>query len=315
MGRYCPQFTAVTGEKITWRSGGHVIGEPHSAVVFAEIDLHKIPGFTLNPFTIIMNDVRSDLSPLTQRYFQDKYKFSVQDNPCSNKSVLNYCFKLGQANIGQKKDIRALRKMYKKHIAQYPDTDVVLYGDSRGAATIFNFIACHKPQQVKAAVIEGVFDTVPHCIKHFMYSDKEKRTEDRLNSILAFTMGSYNRKGPFPRDYASRISDRIPLLLVTSLNDGTVPPQCTLYLYKQLKKRRLNNVHLLVLKKAPHTQYMTSNPEDRRNYQNVVHAFYKQYGLPHNKKRAAAGQQAFAATQPTVAQVNKTYQLPTCILC
>ncbi len=63
MGRYCPEFTAVTGEKVVWRSGGHVIGQPHSAVVFSEIDLRKPTYFTLNPITWFMNGLRQDLVP------------------------------------------------------------------------------------------------------------------------------------------------------------------------------------------------------------------------------------------------------------
>src|SRR5438045_2464905 len=48
MGRYCPQFTAVTGEKFTCRHAAYTIGYPHSAVVFPEIDLRKPGYFTLN---------------------------------------------------------------------------------------------------------------------------------------------------------------------------------------------------------------------------------------------------------------------------
>jgi hypothetical protein len=51
MGRYCPEFTAQTGEKIMWNNGGHVIGQPHSAVVFPEINLRRSKSFSLNPIT------------------------------------------------------------------------------------------------------------------------------------------------------------------------------------------------------------------------------------------------------------------------
>ena len=55
MGRYCPQFTASTGEKVTWRPGGHTIGQPHSAVIFPETNLRKPGYFTLNPITLFIN--------------------------------------------------------------------------------------------------------------------------------------------------------------------------------------------------------------------------------------------------------------------
>ena len=59
MGRYCPNYVASTGEKISWKSGGHVIGHPHTGVIFAEIDLRKPNDFTLNPLRAIINNLRS----------------------------------------------------------------------------------------------------------------------------------------------------------------------------------------------------------------------------------------------------------------
>src|SRR5205823_6191045 len=80
MARYCPEFTASTGEKISWQSGGHVIGQPHTVVIFPEINLKKPNYFTFNPITAIVNGIRRDLFPLVQRFFQETYNFSVQDN-------------------------------------------------------------------------------------------------------------------------------------------------------------------------------------------------------------------------------------------
>jgi hypothetical protein len=315
MGRYCPQFTAITGEKITWKSGGHVIGQPHTAVLFPEINLKKPGGFTLNPITAIMDGIRQDLFPVIQRFFQERVNFVVEDNPQSSKSVANYSFNFGKANIGQRHDIKTLHKHYRKHIKQYPGTNIVLYGDSRGAATIFNFIAKHKPAQVKAAILEGIFDDVSHCVKHFIYSDKNPAAEERLHNLLSFVMGSYKKTGPSPRQFAETITDDIPLLLITSLKDGLVAPQCTLSLYNRLKKRGHKKVHLLVLQNSLHPCYMIDDADDRTTYETVVHTFYKRYGLPHNSTKAAAGQKAFLATQPGVLDMQKTYGLAPCTTC
>ncbi len=315
MGRYCPSFTASTGEKITWRSGGHVIGQPHSSVIFPETDLSKPGSFAINPITAMIYGFRRDLFPVGKRIFEEKYDATVQDNPASSTSVLDYTLNLGQANIAQTKDIKTLYAAYRKHVKKYPDTDVILYGDSRGAATIFNLIAKHKPAQVKAAVLEGIFDDIPHGIKHFIYSDKGLRAEKRLHKVGTFVMGSYNKKGPFPRQYAETITDDIPLLFVTSLKDGLVPPQSTIYLYKRLRERGFDNVHLLVLKDSIHPSYMLDNPRDKKLYESVVHAFYKHYGLPYNEARATEGATAFVLLQPTAAQIKKLYSLPECPAC
>ncbi len=315
MGRYCPKYTASTGEKISARKGGQVIGHPHTGVVFPDVDLRKPTCFTLNPFTAFMNGVRQDLFPLVEHFFLEKIGISVIDNPKSNLSVINFTPKFAAANIGQIKDIKALHKHYKKHIKDYPQTDIVLYGDSRGAATVFNFIAQYKPERVKAAVIEGIFDTVPHCIKHFLYDNKSPEAEERLHQILSFSMSRYRKNGINPRKSSETIKDDIPLLFVTSLKDGLVPPQSTIGLYKRLKERGHKKIHLLVLKKSLHPIYMIDDPEDQKVYESVVHAFYKHYGLTHNCDKAAVGKKIFSEAQPTIEYLAKLYPLTKCELC
>lgn len=315
MGRYCPRFTACTGEKITWRSGGHTIGQPHSSVNFPEIDLHKPTCFTLNPVKAYINAVRRDLFPVALRFLQEMYDFDVEDNPASSKSVVNYSIKFGSANIGQLKDSIAMRKAYNRHLTKYPEHDVILYGDSRGAVTIFNFIATHNPPNVKAAVLEGIFDNMNHLVKHFMFVDKGDRAEERLHSTISMVMGSYNKKGPFPRDMAETIGDDIPLLFVTSLKDGLCCPQGAMFLYNRLKERGHKKVHIVVLEHCYHPAYMISDKNDKQLYETTVHAFYKHYGLPHNAAKAAQGAASFAKTQPAAGTLKDAYDLPKCEYC
>lgn len=314
LARLCPHFIATTGEEVTCASGGHVIGQPYSVVIFPEVDLSKPGGFTLNPLKAWFDQIYLDLFPLAQRVMQESYKFEIKIDQQSSTSVMQYTFNFGRANIAQKKDIKTFNKVYSEHVKKYPNSDIVLYGDSRGAATIFNFIAVHKPAHVKAAIVEGVFDTVEHSIKHFLYSDKDKKVEDRLHYLIELFMGSYNKKGPFPRDYAEIITDDIPLLLVTSLKDGLVAPQSTFYLYKRLRERGHQKVHLLVLKDSLHPCYMIDNAQDRQQYETTVHAFYKQYGLPYNAVKATQGQRYFAKTQPSAKDLTN-YHLSICPHC
>lgn len=166
MGRYCPQFTAITGEKFTFKKGGHVIGQPHKAVVFPEIDLRKPSYFTLNPITWYINKIRGGLYPLFCRLFRDAYQFDVEENPHSPLSVINYTFNFGQANGGQTEDIKGINSTYHELLKQNPEAQIVLYGDSRGFTALFNFLAQYKPKQVKAAVLESIYDDMDHYIKH-----------------------------------------------------------------------------------------------------------------------------------------------------
>ncbi len=315
MGRYCPSFTAMTGEKVIWKQGGHVIGQPHSCVLFPDVNLSKPTNFTFNPLTAFINRFRKDLYPLIQRFFHEKFGITVTPNPASKQTVANYIPNVMAANIGQKKDIEALHKSYHRHIKNNPETDIILYGDSRGAATIFNFITQYKPKKVKAAILEGIFDSVEHCVKHFIYNDKNQIAEERLHQALSLVMRKYRKDGINPRKNASAITDSIPLLFVTSLKDTLVAPQATFYLYKTLKDRGFNNIHLLVLQDSSHPLYMLDDPEDKSSYERVVHAFYQHYGLPHNAYKASQGATQFANTQPTAKELSNFYPLPTCTLC
>ena len=151
-----------------------------------------------------------------------------------------------------------------------------------GKRTLFNFLAEYNPKQVKAAILESVYDDIEHYIKHLFYVDKAECSEERLHSLYSLILGSYKRSGPFPRQYADRITDDIPLLIVTSLQDKLVNPQCVITIYNRLKERGHKKVHILVLKNSSHPCYMLDDNADKELYEAVVHAFYAYYNLPHN---------------------------------
>lgn len=315
MGRYCPKFTAVTGESFAFKKGGHVIGQPHTAVIFPEIDLRKPNYFTFNPITAYINRIRADLFPIFSRIFKNTYDFEVIENPNSKLSVINYGFNFGQANDGQTKDIKALHKAYHEHLEKYPNTGIVAYGDSRGANVWFNFIAEYHPTQVKAAVLESITDDMDHQIKHLFFIDKGEAAESRLLNLYSWIVGSFKKNGPSARKNAEIITDDIPLLLVASLADGIVAPEGVVYIYNRLRERGHQKVHLLMLNKPSHPGYMLDNNEDKENYEAVVHAFYKHYNLPHNSAKAKAGAALFAASQPTDQEIEQLYKLPACRRC
>lgn len=315
MGRYCPSFTAITGEQFTFKKGGHVIGQPHTAVVFPEIDLRKPNYFTFNPITAYINRIRTDLFPLFSHIFKQALDFEVIENPDSKLSVMNYGFNFSQANDGQTKDIKALHEAYHQHLKIYPNDDIIAYGDSRGANAIFNFIAEYQPTRVKAAVLEAMYDDIDHQIKHLFYLDKGEAVEARLLNIYSWIVGGFKKNGPTSRKYAEIITDDVPLLLVGSLRDGLVAPQCIIYIYLRLRERGHQNVHLLLLKNPSHPCYMLDDIGDKECYESVVHAFYKQYNLPHNSSKAKAGSRLFAATQPSSHEITQQYNFPLCKRC
>jgi hypothetical protein len=313
MARYCPSFTAATGEKISATAGGNIIGAPHSAVCFPEIYLKK-PRLSWNPLVTILSGVRKGVFPAVYYAFNKAYGLTVIDNPDSPLTVANYLPTLS-SNMGQEQNIKTLAEQYKKHKELYPNTKIVFHGDSRGAMTMFNFMALHKPTDVKCAVLEGMPDSIPHVIKHYLYENKHPFVEKCLHKAFEATTTEYRPDGITPRDCAEIIDDTVPLLFVASLKDEKVHPHCPITIYNRLRERGHKNVHMLILKNASHLKYMLDNKEDQQLYETTVHAFYKQYGAPHNAEKAALGQKSFATSQPTAKELAKKYPLPQCPLC
>ena len=102
MGRYCPDFTASTGEQVTWKNAGHTIGELHSAVNFPDVSL-RTRHFTINPLAIFVNNIKQDLFPLLRRFAEDYLCLSVKAGPDTTRSVVDFNVNFCNANIGQKK--------------------------------------------------------------------------------------------------------------------------------------------------------------------------------------------------------------------
>jgi hypothetical protein len=300
IGRYCPYYVAPTGEEIYGTRGGKVLGDGTkiTAVVFPEIDVDRSNSW-----------FRRIIYPMVSR----KVLFSlfgiiVKDEGSSATSFSNYMPTITRANIGQEADIETLRKHLTDHCSTYPDTKVVMYGDSRGAATTFNVIALDHHPQIACAVLEGIFDSIPHLIKHcWRWKSKYDCIESFIHSMLRICASCYTQDGPFPIDYAEKIPLDIPLLLVTSVRDEIVPYQSTIRLYCRLKERGCKNVHLLVLKYSNHKGYMVG--KDRSMYESCVHAFYRAYGVDYDEKLAVVGASFFLATQPTVTDVREKYGL------
>jgi hypothetical protein len=299
VGKYCPCSTAFTGEMILGTQGGSVLGDGDciTAATYAEIDTQKPHGW-----------FRRKIAPcVARKAFASIFGIFVRENPAGQETVFNYMFDFGQINIGQGNDIDTLRQKYHEHCAKFPKTNVVLFGDSRGAATIFNFIAEDHPR-VACAVIEGVFDSIPHLIKHcFCSGSKGSLVEWSLSGLLKACAGNYSPEGPFPDHYVDRFPFDTPILLVTSKTDAIVPYQCTMRLYRLLLERGHTNVRLLILPHARHETYMVG--KDKELYECCVHAFYEACGVAYDVEKAARGRPALAQTKPTMEELEKNYKI------
>jgi hypothetical protein len=240
--------------------------------------------------------------------FKKRFGIEIEHQPSLETSYYNYGFKLDCINIGQEKDITCLRTVFAEHTDKFglETEQIVLVGDSRGAATVFNFMALDHPN-ISCAILEGIFDSMPHVITHLRYHHSifcffKQAT---LASLLKKVAGSYSHEGPFPIDYVKEFPYDTPVLMVTSLTDEIVPHECTMNLYIKLLQSGHTNVRLLILPCSRHDGYMLQQDKDR--YEQCVHAFYRSCGVDHDPLLAEKGEAILAETQPSVEEIRRNY--------
>lgn len=316
MGRYCPKFVASTGELITCSKGIEVIRMPARSCNFTEITLKK----TKKAARKARRHNRSVQKKSAKRVFinllmipvhMTSYLLSYLYNVAfglnierskeykSEESLSRYCADPTKLCLAQEKDLAIFKQAYDDFVVTLGEENhkksIVLYGKSRGAATVFNFTALEHPKEVNAIVCEGLFDSIEH-----VKVAAPSRLVRWISSIL-HKISHFDHKGVVPIKLVEQIPKDMPVLLITSHNDAIVPYACTMNVYNQLRMTGHNKVHILVLKKASHTSYSHGDKQETKLYENIVHAYYKKYGLPHIAEYAHEGEEYFnTMTQPEV---------------
>lgn len=292
LAKYLPYFKASTGEIISSNSGIHTVNMPIDICKFAEINFQPLKD---KEKMSIFNPSRY-LYYFFNNYSSGKFSVNVEKQARLKlaKTLTSYTILVSKINIGQKQDVKCLAKTYSDHIAKFSDNNIILYGASRGAAAVFNFLAKYKPKQVKAVILEGIFDSVHNLLRQkigFLH---------HLVENLLMLLTSYKKDGMAPINNVSKIPKDIPILLITSRVDESVPYHCTLNLYRALKANNHEKVYILVLNRSCHVGYICDDKEDKEIYEAVVHAFYKHFNLPYDKNLSKKGSAKFKLCDPKI---------------
>ena len=310
--RYCPYFKASTGEIVTCSKGIEVLRLPATSCNLSEITIKQVDAKerkikkkqAQKERTRRQSFVSLLLTPFRVFWYSASYmanwvlgfSLSTPKGTRLKESLSMYWADPTKVNLAQEKDLALFKQVYDKHLAELQDVDgkaqsIVLYGTSRGSATVFNFCALYRPSEVKALVCEGLFDS----IEHIFTETKSVRVRGMIKLLPKVT--EFKHDGILPIKVAQEIPRDMPVLLITSLKDKVVPHACTMNVYRTLRETGHTNVHILVCKKASHIGYPWCS--EKKLYESVVHAFYKKYGLPHIPEYADAGYDYFmSSTQP-----------------
>jgi len=208
-----------------------------------------------------------------------------------------------KTSFGQDNEINRLHKAFKevqaKASKKEDDKNIVLFGLSRGASVAANFMAAYNPNQVKALILESPIDHAKRIFDHHWFIKLlAKMTFTNTKQIYNFfsKVAQHDENGKHTIDLIGNIKKDLPILLIGSQEDQAVPIESIINLYKKLLRSGHKHVYLLKLKAGKHSKLLVA--QDGEKYQNVVHAFYKKYGLPHDADFAQEGKELLEKCQP-----------------
>jgi pimeloyl-ACP methyl ester carboxylesterase len=241
------------------------------------------------------------------------HAFDFPDVPNSRKGVPI----ISNLNIGQDLDIKTLTENVQKIIATRctePEDGIILFGYSRGAITIFNFLSLlsMQPNNLYYTIISltpAERAHIRHCIKAVILEAPINNPQEFAESMhkllststswalwaaswvpgkhrLFQSLSSYDPLGIHPISVYQDVDKNIPILFVHSKNDEINAIEGSRYLFDRLKSTN-HKVYFLKLNDGKHVKYNIGKSAEE--YQTGVHAFYKHLGLPHDEKLATAG--------------------------
>ncbi len=222
--------------------------------------------YLLRPYTSLW----LGLTTLSHRYNGTQFEPLSDAIRTSTQSLGSYAVRVWDINLGQTKDLAEHKKRFESAHATHPDAGIILYGVSRGALTTFNAYATEQYKGVKAVVLEGCPSAISEVIQvskgfaaHWLY-------EQCANYFCA-----HDPKGISALACVDNFPKQTPVLFITSKKDKVVPASCTVGLAQKLANSGHEHVYCLVLEECSHIGYCWDDQDDAKNYQNVVHAFYK----------------------------------------
>lgn len=185
--------------------------------------------------------------------------------------------------MGQGPDIEKIARK----VAEYsPNQPLILYGCSRGASAIINFMAQHNPQfmaqhnpqNVVALVLDAVPADMPATLHPFL--KKYYMNPAYAESIFRLIFPAYPKNVTQPIDAIKQIANKnLAILLIHSATDARVPAEHSVALHEEFCKHGFCNVKITILPNGKHS-FLLQDPAIAPVYLHTVHSFYQTNNLP-----------------------------------
>jgi alpha-beta hydrolase superfamily lysophospholipase len=186
--------------------------------------------------------------------------------------------------MAQENEMNKLKKKYDQIVARWPKAQVIMVGLSCGASTIFNLLASHhRIPNVVAVVLESPFDSFAGVVEDMFKEYPWVRSAVLTLIDYGIPFFKYCSDGPQPIKQASQYPHDIPTLILYAEGDRTVPASSTERLINELQTTNHVNIATFKLTAGNHAQLI--NGPQGILFENRVHQFFKECGLPYNTKR------------------------------
>lgn len=224
-------------------------------------------------------------------------------NPIHNLifSITSYFGKnmnLGAMFMGQKDDITTIKKAIESIDI---NNKAILFGCSRGAATIVSYLGQFNPENISAVVLDATPANMPNTIK--IQLAKTGINPDYSDTIFSHIFPNYDITTALtPLDAVPKIKNKdLPIILLLSQEDKIVHHTNSLILYQAFKDNGFTNVHLVILPKGRHS-FVLQNESVREDYLTAINNFYKKYDLPYNQEFIS---ESFQENVPTKEEIDR----------
>lgn len=299
-------MVASTGEVAQLKYQGINTIMPQSLWTYPEIEeIDKKPSFSIISRIkfwwkgISLSSSNKNTNPYTPLYPTNE-----------DGSVFAYSINNDKRSLGQATDIVAHKKKYDTLVESHPERkNIICYGVSRGSATTFSAIANNQYTNVKLCVLEAPPGSIRNLVKEMVPFGLGKWLYNSFLSKWLFGNKHETDKGAQAQAYVDKFPLDIPLVVISSKPDSTVPHDNSLKLAQMVAHRRIKEtqngskcapVYFIQLDASNHDDYFRQDKSpDAARYQNILHAIYKRHNLPHIPDLAKLGEKEIDDMQLT----------------
>jgi predicted esterase len=181
-------------------------------------------------------------------------------------------------NLGQQLDIDRLHEAYQQTLEKFPESEIILFGLSRGATTIINYVSLYKPDRLKALVLESPIDSYENLIKHLMKRFHLSYLPYTVGcSVLKYRFPSIELDGIQPIKSVKWVPRDLPIFLAHSKEDQVIPVTASRNLYQALIHNGNTCAYYCELDHGAHGKIMRN--VDAPVYKSALHAFFKRFNI------------------------------------